>query len=59
MGENLPNADIWEEGGGKDLSEKLRLLKEREGFTTQMLADYSGIPLGTLNKILSLSLIHI
>ena len=47
MGENLPNADIWEEGGGKDLSEKLRLLKEREGFTTQMLADYSGIPLGT------------
>lgn len=53
MGENLPNADIWEEGGGKDLSEKLRLLKEREGFTTQMLADYSGIPLGTLNKILS------
>ncbi len=53
MGENLPRADIWEEGGGRELSEKLRLLKEREGFTTQMLADYSGVPLGTLNKILS------
>ena len=53
MGENLPSADIWEAGGGRELSEKLRLLKEREGFTTQMLSDCSGVPLGTLNKILS------
>ena len=53
MERNLPSADIWEEGGGKELAEKLRLLKDRDRLTTQLLSDYSGVPVGTLNKILS------
>ena len=37
----------------KDFSEKIRTLKARQGLTGQRLSELSGVPLGTLNKLLT------
>ena len=36
-----------------DMSEKLTKLKTGNGLTTEMLAAISGVPKGTINKILN------
>ena len=35
------------------LATQLKLLKEKRGLTNQQLADLSGVPVGTVNRILS------
>lgn len=34
-------------------SEKVAVMKERQGFTTEQLSEKSGVPIGTINKILN------
>ena len=35
------------------LATQLKLMKEKRGLTNQQLADLSGVPVGTVNRILS------
>ena len=49
---NCPCADDFDHTAPLDISQKLQFLKHREGLTVQKIADYSGVPVGTINKLL-------
>lgn len=56
--ENLPKRGNYEQEEKYTVAEKLQYLKRRYSLTTATLSQYSGVPIGTLNKLLSGATLH-